>query len=426
MMFWKKSPAAVLASLLVIHLLAHIDRNMLLAFSPQIIRDLALSHTQYGFLAGAVWVLSFGVMAMFMGTLADRFSRPRIIAAGVLIWSVCTLASGHAQSFEQMVVARFFVASGEAALVPAAVALLVELFSGKRRGTAMGLFFMGIPLGVGCSFLLAGSFGATHGWRSTFYALGVIGIGIALLLALLKEDRSVLAPQERGAPFLEQALAVLRTVGGNRALGFTIVGFVLVHLVFASFSFTQLWLVDERGMNAAGIATRIGALQLVFGTLGAAAGGAAGDRAARSLRGGHASFMALLVLVCAPLMLSYRFAPAGSPLFYIGMCAGFFLPMAAYGSALTAITSMTPAKMRSTVTGFTMLLINVFALAIGTVVIGMLADHLKRAGSTAPLTGVLFVNDVLAISSAMWFALAARASGTKRVPSTENVQPVRS
>ncbi|MGF6633912.1 MFS transporter [Paraburkholderia sp. MM6662-R1] len=82
MMFWKKSPSAVLASLLVIHLLAHIDRNMLLGFSPQIIKDLALSNTQYGFLVGAVWVLSFGVMAMFMGTLADRFSRTRVIAAG--------------------------------------------------------------------------------------------------------------------------------------------------------------------------------------------------------------------------------------------------------------------------------------------------------------------------------------------------------
>ncbi|KAF7960255.1 hypothetical protein AWV80_35485 [Cupriavidus sp. UYMU48A] len=143
-MLWKKSPSAVLATLLTIHLLAHIDRNMLLGFSPQIIKDLAINNAQYGFLAGAVWVLSFGVMAMIMGTLADRFSRTRIIAAGILIWSVCTWASGRAQSFEQMAIARFFVASGEAALVPAAVSLLAELFSEKRRGTAMGLFFMGI------------------------------------------------------------------------------------------------------------------------------------------------------------------------------------------------------------------------------------------------------------------------------------------
>ncbi|MGF6935514.1 putative MFS family arabinose efflux permease [Paraburkholderia sp. UCT70] len=425
MMFWKKSPSAVLASLLVIHLLAHIDRNMLLGFSPQIIKDLALSNTQYGFLVGAVWVLSFGVMAMLMGTLADRFSRTRVIAAGVLIWSACTLASGHAQSFEQMVVARFFVASGEAALVPAAVALLAELFSEKRRGTAMGLFFMGIPLGVGCSFLLAGSFGATHGWRTTFYALGIIGVAVALPLALLKEDRSQLAPQERGAPFVAQALAVLRTVGSNRALGFVIVGFVLVHLVFASFSFSQLWLVNERGMNAAGIATRTGALQLVFGTLGAVMGGVMGDRVASKLRGGHASFMALLVVICAPLMLAYRFVPAGSPLFYIGMCAGFFLPLAVYGPAITVITGVTPQNMRSTVTGFAMLSINVFALAIGTVVIGMAADHFIKAGATAPLMGVLVATDVMTISSALFFALAARASRRHRAPALETIQPVR-
>jgi predicted MFS family arabinose efflux permease len=398
---------------------------MLLGFSPQIIKDLTLSHTQYGFLVGAVWVLSFGAMAMFMGTLADRFSRPRVIAAGVLIWSACTLASGHAQSFEQMVVARFFVASGEAALVPAAVALLAELFSEKKRGTAMGLFFMGIPLGVGCSFLLAGSFGATHGWRTTFYVLGIIGIAIAAPLAMLKEDRSKLAPQDRGAPFLPQALAVMRVVGGNRALSFTIVGFVLVHLVFASFSFTQLWLVHERGMDAAGIASRIGALQLVFGTLGAAVGGAMGDRLARKLRGGHASFMALLVVLCAPLMLAWRFAPAGSPLFYIGMCAGFFLPLAVYGPAITLITSLAPQTMRSTVTGFAMLSINVFALAIGTVVVGMAADYFIKAGATAPLTGVLIATDALALSSALFFVLAARASRRRFAVAIENAQPVR-
>ena len=424
-MFWKKSPPAVLALLLVIHLLAHIDRNMLLGFSPQIIRDLGLSNAQYGFLVGAVWVLSFGVMAMLMGTLADRFSRTRVIAAGVLIWSLCTWASGHAQSFEQMVLARFFVASGEAALVPAAVALLAELFSEQRRGTAMGLFFMGIPLGVGCSFLLAGSFGATHGWRSTFYVLGILGVAIALPLMLLKEDRSHLASQERGAPFLAQVRAVLRIVGRTPALSFMIVGIVLVHLVFASFSFTQLWLVNERGMNAAGIATRIGVLQLVFGTLGAAVGGVMGDRVAGKLRGGHASFMALLVVICAPLMLAYRFVPAGTPLFYIGMCAGFFLPLAVYGPALTALANMTPQSMRSTVTGFTMLSINVFALAIGTVVVGMAADYFIKAGTSAPLTGVLIATDALAISSALFFTLAARASCRQRAVAMENVQPVR-
>ena len=104
-MRWKDSPRVVLAFLLLVHVVAHIDRNMLLGFSPQITHDLALSNAQYGFLAGAVWVLSFGVMALVMGSLADRFSGTKVMAAGILIWSVCTAASGAAQNFERFAAA---------------------------------------------------------------------------------------------------------------------------------------------------------------------------------------------------------------------------------------------------------------------------------------------------------------------------------
>lgn len=160
-MFWKKSPCAVLATLMVIHLLAQVDRNILLGFAPQITGELAINNAQYGFLVGAVWVLSYGVMAVVLGALADRHSRPRVIGAGMLVWSVCTVASGFVQNFEQMVAARFLVATGEAALIPAATALLMELFSEKRRGTAMGLFYLGIPLGIGCNFF-AGGYARRH------------------------------------------------------------------------------------------------------------------------------------------------------------------------------------------------------------------------------------------------------------------------
>jgi MFS family permease len=421
-MFWKKSPTAVLLVMLFMHLLAHIDRNMLLGFSPQIIKDLALSNAQYGFLVGAVWVLSFGFMAMVMGSLADRFSRTRVIAAGVLIWSVCTWASGYAQSFEQMVVARFFVASGEAALVPAATALLTELFSDRRRGIAMGIFFMGIPMGIGCSFLLAGSFGASYGWRGTFYVLGVTGIVIALPLTLLKDDRGQLAAKERGAPFTEQVRAVFGVVFGNTALCATIAGFVFVHLAFVGLAFTQLWLVKERGMDAAGIATRIGALQLLFGIAGCVIGGALGDRLARNFAGRQASFMTLLVAVCAPLMISCRFAPAGSALFYTGMCAGFFLPLAVYGSALSLILGIAPPHMRSTVTGLTMLLINVFAISLGNLAAGAAIDSLSRANFSTPITATLVVVDVLTACSILFFARAARAVA-RVTPSTSGLAP---
>jgi len=415
-MRWKDSPYAVLIALLVIHVLAHIDRNMLLGFSPQITQDLALNNAQYGFLAGAVWVLSFGVMAVFMGTLADRFSRTRVMAAGILIWSACTAASGAAQSFEQMVAARFLVASGEAALVPAAVSLLAELFGAQRRSSAVGIFFMGIPLGIGFSFLLAGTLGAAHGWRDTFYLLGLAGVAIALPLLLLDDQRKATEHAQRGAPFLEQVRAVFANLRAMPVVVLTIIGFVLVHMVFAGLAFAQLWLVRERGFDAADVARQIGGLQLLFGVLGSVVGGTLSDRLARRIKGGHAGFMALLVALCGPLMIAYRFVPAGSAVFYVGMCAGFFLPLALYGPANALIQGLMPPHMRSTITGCVMLLINVFAIALGNLAVGSVSDWLTAHGSTNALTVVLLATDLVATLAVVFFALAARGPAVQGVP----------
>jgi len=124
--------------------------------------------------------------------------------------------------------------------------------------------------------------------------------------------------------------------------------------------------------------------------------------------GGHAGFLAALVLVCGPLMLAGRFAPAGSALLYVGLCAGFFLPLATYGPALALIQGRTPAQMRSTVTGFTMLAINLFAIAIGNLLAGAASDRLAAAGSSSALTTVLVGSDALALAGALFFVLAAR------------------
>jgi predicted MFS family arabinose efflux permease len=415
-MRWKQNPHAVLVALLVIHVVAHIDRNMLLGFSPQITKDLAISNAQYGFLAGAVWVLSFGFMAVFLGSLADRFSRTRVIAVGILIWSVCTAASGAAQSFGQMVVARFFVASGEAALVPAAVSLLVELFKARRAGTAVGVFFMGIPLGIGLAFMLAGTVGTGLGWRGTFYALGAIGVLVGLSTLLLKDERGTPGEAERGAPFGQQVRNVIGLLRGNATLASTVLGFVLVHMAFVGVAFAQLWLVRERGMDAAAMAQKIGLIGIVFGVLGSLVGGVLSDRLARRLPGGHAGFVVLLIGICGPLMVAYRFADAGSALFYIGMCAGFFVPLATYGPSLALIQGLTPDSMRSTVTGFTMLLINVFAIAIGNLVVGAVSDRMSAAGSGHALTYVLLATDTLVIAGALFYALAARGPRVAAAP----------
>ena len=413
-MNWKGRAVPILLGLLLLHVLAHIDRNLLAGFAPQIVQELSLSNQQFGFLSGAVWVLSFGFMAIFMGSLADRFSRTKVMAFGVLVWSVCTAASGYVQSFEQMVLARFFVATGEAALVPAAVSLLVEVFTPQRRSTAVGVFFIGIPMGIGLAFLIAGSLGANVGWRHTFMTLGVIGVVAMLPLLLLKDDRTASTEHESGAPFKQQVRLVTAALRGSAPLWQTIVGFVLIHFAFAGLSFVQLWLVRERGFDAASIAKQMGVLQIVFGTLGAVMGGILSDRLSKRFAGGHATVLALMVLVCAPLMLAYRFATPGSVLFYLGMIAGFFLPLASYGPANALIQALIPVSMRSTITGATMMLINVFAIAIGNLAVGAVSDRLTAGGSAIGLTTALVGTDVL-VALSLWFFWRAARSGDARL-----------
>ncbi len=412
---WKQHPSAVLIGLLVLHVIAHIDRNMLLGFSPQIIRDLQLSNTQYGFLTGAVWVLSFGVMALFLGSLADRFSRTRVIAFGVLVWSVCTAASGMAQSFEQMTLARFFVATGEAALVPAAVSLLADVFSPARRGAAAGIFFIGIPVGIGLSFVIAGWLADSLGWRGSFRLLGIIGAVLTIPLLLLGDKRGGDRHEsaDRGAPFAQQLRDLIGVLRVTPVLRQTIIGFILVHFVFAGLSFLQLWLVQERGFDAADIARRVGPLQIVFGTLGAAVGGVAGDRLARRFTGGHATVLSLMVLCCVPLMIAALLVPPGSAVLYVGLCAGFFLPLATYGPSLALIQAFSPSHMRATATGLTMMGINVFAIAIGNLAAGALSDHLRSIGAAAPLTTVLLGLNILIGLSLLFFWRVSRCGDAR-------------
>jgi predicted MFS family arabinose efflux permease len=403
----KRHPWLVLAALLFLHVIAHVDRNILVGFSPQITAELALSNTQFGFLAGPVWVLSYGLMAPFLGSLADRYGRPRIMAAGIAVWSLCTAASGVAHDFGQIALARFFVASGEAALIPAAIALLGDVFDERRRGTAAGVFFMGIPIGIGLAFVLAGVAGTTLGWRGTFTALGLIGVVVSVPLAFVRDERSKLA-HVVGEPLLAQLGSVAAVMRASPRVVFATTGFIMVQLIHAAFSFYQLWLVRERGLDPETIARQIGVLQMVCGTLGALLGGVLADPLAARLRGGHPTVLALLVAVGGPLMLLHLFVVPGGALFYLGMGASFFLPLATCGSALAIIQGEVPNRMRATAVGVAILGVNVFAIAFGNLAAGATSDWLTRAGYGKPLTAVLIGMYAVVMASLAMFVAAAR------------------
>ncbi|MDP4987080.1 MAG: MFS transporter, partial [Porticoccaceae bacterium] len=82
----KAAPRAkgILVFLMLLNILNMVDRNLIASFGPRIIEDLQLTDAQFGLLTGLVFVFFYAIMGLFMGALADRVHRPRLIAAGLI------------------------------------------------------------------------------------------------------------------------------------------------------------------------------------------------------------------------------------------------------------------------------------------------------------------------------------------------------
>lgn len=402
----------VLGLLLLLNILNIVDRNLISSFGPQITADLQLSDTQFGLLTGLIFVLFYAVMGVIVGRLADVVHRPRLIAAGLLLWSALTAVSGAAKSFLHIGAARLLVGVGEACLSPAAVSMLADLFPSSKRGLAASIYYLGVPLGAGASFVAAGVLGPQIGWRNCFYLLGAIGLLLAPVVFFLRDpkrgsfDQHVAAPAQSDSwrSSVQQLFGLLKT---SPALSWTMLGAAFMHLPIGSAQFAQLWLVRERGFVAQEIAVTYGVLFIIMGTLGALLSGAVSDWYLRRFRGGRLRFLALFLLLLLPLLIGYRFADPGSAVFYIGMCAGFICFMAIFGPAFSTVQDLTPANMRGITTAALLLGINLFGLGLGAVIAGVLSDLFKAVGVVEPLTWSLICIDILGLFTIACFYIAS-------------------
>ena len=105
---------ALLGFLLFLNILNFVDRQLIPSLAPKLMSALGLSRGEIGLLYGYLFVVFYTAMGLVLGTAADRFHRPRLIAGGLFLWSLLTAASGSAKSFWQLAGARALVGVGEA------------------------------------------------------------------------------------------------------------------------------------------------------------------------------------------------------------------------------------------------------------------------------------------------------------------------
>lgn len=221
-------PWLVLGILFLIYISSFVDRQIVAVLGTAIRDDLGFTNTQIGVLYGPAFSLIYAICGIFMGWFADHFSRKRIILAGLLIWSLMTMASGFASSFLFLVTARFFVGVSQSALSPAVYSLLADYFPPEKRARVFSVYASGIFVGVGLSFLIGGSVAEMYDWREAMKTVGWPGLVIVVMgYLLIREPVRKSGKSNRTAT---QFFEVLKFILQKKTVRYHLAGFSLLAL----------------------------------------------------------------------------------------------------------------------------------------------------------------------------------------------------
>ncbi len=173
--------------LTLINLLNYLDRFVPSAVLPQLkASGIVRTDFELGILAPS-FIVVYMLAAPVFGHLGDRFSRTRLVAIGVALWSLATVGSGLARSYLQLFASRAAVGIGESAYVTISPALLADYYPPDRRGRIFAIFFMAIPVGAALGYVVGGLVSQSWGWRAAFFVAGLPGLLLALWVLRLPD-----------------------------------------------------------------------------------------------------------------------------------------------------------------------------------------------------------------------------------------------
>jgi MFS family permease len=154
-------------------LLNYIDRGAISIASPQLKPELGLTNTQYGYAVSAFF-WTYVPIQFFIGWACDRWCVYRLIAAGIALWAISTLAMGLVGGLLSLVVFRLFLGLGESITFPGASKVIARHVEPENRGLANSVVATGIALGPVVGTFAGGLMVASYGWRTMFVVFGLI------------------------------------------------------------------------------------------------------------------------------------------------------------------------------------------------------------------------------------------------------------
>ncbi|SAK75469.1 transport protein [Caballeronia calidae] len=381
----------------------YIDRQVIVSLFPHLKAAWGLSDMQLGSL---VSIISIVVAAggLPVALMADRVSRVKSIFVMATVWSLATISCMFARNFGQLFAARAIVGLGETGYGSVGGALIASLFPKRLRTTLLGAFFAAASLGSVLGVMLGGVVAAHWGWKAAFGVVGVPGLLLAFLYLLVPDYKTVeLAPRVGHARHSVRSFArqIVSTLAGSPTVWWTCLGAAL-QLVVVSMIWSWLPSYFHRYHGAASDhAGMLAAVIVLCGAVGSVIWGVIADRLAVRRPRNKLVMMAILCTATLLVFVTAFGCTMSANLQFLLIALGGFLMMCTVAPTATVVLNVIHPGVRSTGAAILALFQNLFGLAVGPFVGGLLSDAFG-------LQVALAVMPAFGLFAALCFLLATR------------------
>lgn len=390
----------VVTLLMALYVLSFTDRQIIAVMIEPIKADIGLSDIQISLVGGLSFVIFYSTAGILMGRLADRVNRPALIGVGVFFWSLTTALCGMASQFWHLLLLRMGVGLGESALLPATLSLLADYFEPRRLATAMSVFLLGAPIGIGVAFVGGGYLygvaldftnsiqgqgipilGDLRAWQLVLLFLGATGMLMSLALFTVREPRQYkqIANAKESSSSAEQDTSVGDVMKYFRKNWVVMTGiyFAMACITLASYAqgfWDITFLSRTYGLEPAKGGIWYGLLQMSAGMVGVLAGGIIGDRlTGKGIKDGRLRMIIAGAAIAIPFGIVYPLMRAADT----SMFMLFFTVLGnavPYGCAAATIQIIFPARMRGMAAGIYYFTSNAFGLGIGPTAVAFITE----------------------------------------------------
>ncbi len=378
----------VVGSLALINMVSYIERQIpTLLFGP-IKKDFGLSDTQVSLLAGIAFVIFYVGFGLIIGRLADRMSRKRIIAVGVVLWSLATMSCGLARSFAQLFTSRVLVGVGEATLAPSANSMLSDYFPRERLTRALGFYTGAQYLGAGFALIVGGLaiqivsampppvlplIGRIAPWQTTFLAVGLFGSLVLVPFAFVREPLRRGIAQVHGESFAT-LIAFIRLNWRTLAAHFSAYS-ISSTLGFGTVAWIPTYFVRVHHWSVHDIGYLYGMMLAFLVAAGVLAGAQFGEWLGER---GYKDFCFRAPMITMPITaIPAALAPLMSDVHWsIGLLAvSTFLNSFPVALTYAALQTVTPNRLRGQIISLFMFTANILGVGLGPTVVALITDH---------------------------------------------------